>query len=206
MIEIQDPESKKCVCVCVENISVLEMLLKISIHLPFRSACSIFFLQAPSGTNFYVIVSWSNNRVLYFVSSWVLLVPLPVKYENFSFLFSSERYEFYQKQCKSKRKFHSIITMQRQNSEQFANLFRRWVGNLTLNQKTGSSHFLGLLQAHNIQNRWCNITQNTLICLLKRPALGRVCHNEWYFVGCVGCLRFAIGKFHFLGVTKTKCC
>jgi hypothetical protein len=74
-------------------------------------------------------------------------------------------------------------------------------GSLTLNQKTVASHLLWLLQAHSLENRRRNVTKDA-VGLLKTPALGRVGHDKWNFVGCVRGLGFPVCEFHFFGVSE----
>jgi hypothetical protein len=76
-------------------------------------------------------------------------------------------------------------------------------GNLTLNQKTVPRHLPWLLQAHSLEDRGGDVTENT-VGLLQAPAFGRVGHDEGDFVGCVGGLGFAIFEFHFFGVSGIK--
>lgn len=70
---------------------------------------------------------------------------------------------------------------------------------LTLDEETVTSHFLGLGQAHSLENRRCDITQNA-VCLLQAPALGGVGHDEGDLVGCVRSLWLAVCELHFFGV------
>ena len=64
-------------------------------------------------------------------------------------------------------------------------------------------HLLWLVQAHSLENRRRNVSENT-ICLLETPAFRRVGHDEGYFVGCVRGLGFAVFEFHFFGIATKQ--
>jgi hypothetical protein len=72
---------------------------------------------------------------------------------------------------------------------------------LTLNQETVASHFLGLLQAHGLEDCRGHITKDA-VGLGEAPALGCVGHDEWDLVGGVRGLGLSVRKFHLLGVAK----
>lgn len=101
----------------------------------------------------------------------------------------------------------TLFTCQYQNLAYYTNLLRgkgngistATQGNLTLDQKTASSHLLWLLQAHSLEDRRRDIAEDT-VGLLQGPAFGGVGHDEGNFVGCVGGLGLAVFEFHFFGV------
>ena len=72
---------------------------------------------------------------------------------------------------------------------------------LTLDKKTVPSHFFWLGQAHSLENRRCDVTEDT-VCLLQAPALGCVGHDEWDLVGGVRGFWLSVWEFHFFRVTK----
>ena len=76
-------------------------------------------------------------------------------------------------------------------------------GNLTLYQKALPRHLLRLLQAHNLENRRRNVTEDA-VRLLQTPAFGCVGHDEGDFVGCVRGLGLSVSEFHFFGVSERK--
>lgn len=62
------------------------------------------------------------------------------------------------------------------------------------------SHFLGLLEAHQIEQSRCHVTEHAIL-LLEREACGSICHHERHFVRGVRCLGCLLLRKHLLGVS-----
>ncbi len=71
---------------------------------------------------------------------------------------------------------------------------------LTLQKETAASHLFWLLETHGLEDRGCDVSENTVV-LLEGPALGGVGHDEWYLVSCVGSLWLAVFEFHFFSIS-----
>lgn len=74
------------------------------------------------------------------------------------------------------------------------------IAHLALDQKRVTGHLFWLGESHSLQDRWRNISKNT-ISLLQRPALWSVGHDEWDLVSGVGSLWLSILELHLLSVT-----
>lgn len=73
------------------------------------------------------------------------------------------------------------------------------IAHLALDQKRVAGHLFWLGESHSLQDRWRNISKDT-ISLLQRPALWSVGHDEWDLVSGVGSLWLSILELHLLSV------